>query len=139
MFSGENTNDVNKLEWVTNVEINNDYFQVERSSDGVLWNSIGTLDGMGSTQETQRYSLNDVTYTNSMNYYRLKQVDNDGKFSYSKIISLLGGGLNFALVKHYPNPILFLHGHHSDRFAFRHIGGSTGSRGKGTRNDRGYD
>lgn len=88
MFTGENVNDVNKLEWVTNAEMNNDYFQVERSSDGSTWNSIGTIDGMGTTQETQRYSLNDVTYANTMNYYRLKQVDFNGTISYSNRISI---------------------------------------------------
>jgi len=76
------------LSWETASEINNDYFVVERSVDGKEFQAIGTVDGKGTTQEHQSYSLVDKQPWAGINYYRLRQVDYDGKTTYSEVHSL---------------------------------------------------
>jgi hypothetical protein len=85
-FHGYNNGEVNVLHWETAAEINNDYFSVERSSDGVQWNAIGIVKGAGNSDLIQRYGFidrpeNPIPKT-EMVYYRLKQVDYDGHQAY---------------------------------------------------------
>ena len=69
----------NILYWNTASEINNDYFIVERSVDGIDWIDVNKISGMGNYREYQSYDLVDMNYTrNAINYYRLSQVDSDG-------------------------------------------------------------
>jgi hypothetical protein len=69
----------NTLYWNTASEINNDYFIVERSVDGIDWIDVNKISGMGNYREYQSYDLVDMNYTrNAINYYRLSQVDSDG-------------------------------------------------------------
>lgn len=103
-FSGEKLSDKNILSWITQSELNTDYFILERSKNGQSFEELTKIKAAGNSSALLRYTSSDYYPFETITYYRLKQVDNDGKFSYSKIISLLGGGLNFALVKHYPNP-----------------------------------
>ncbi|HRH03509.1 MAG TPA: T9SS type A sorting domain-containing protein, partial [Bacteroidia bacterium] len=65
---------------------------------------LSKIKAAGNSSALLRYTSSDYYPYETITYYRLKQVDYDGKYSYSKIISLLGNDLNFALVKHYPNP-----------------------------------
>ena len=67
------------LEWETLAEINNDYFIVEKSSDGENWEEISTVDGQGNTNEQTYYSQIDVNGCVGICYYRLIQVDFDGR------------------------------------------------------------
>ena len=67
------------LEWETLAEINNDYFIVEKSSDGENWEEILTVDGQGNTNEQTYYSQIDVNGCEGICYYRLIQVDFDGR------------------------------------------------------------
>jgi ABC-type molybdate transport system substrate-binding protein len=94
----------NNLSWITQSELNTDYFILERSKDGQNFEELTKIKAAGNSSALLRYTSSDYYPFETITYYRLKQVDNDGKFSYSKIISLLGSRLNFALVKHYPNP-----------------------------------
>lgn len=80
-----------ELVWGTVSEEYNDYFQIEKSADGVAFEPIGTVKGMGTTQQAQDYSFTDYELFPGLNYYRLKQVDYDGKASYSDVIGFRVG------------------------------------------------
>lgn len=83
-FEGEVVNESkNSITWVTLSEINNWYFELEKSKDGKLWESVEKVDGNNGF-EIERYTLNDVEIETA--YYRLKQVDFDGTTTYSKVI-----------------------------------------------------
>jgi hypothetical protein len=95
-----------KLDWATASEINNKGFEIERSTDGVAFETIGWMDGHGNSNQQIDYSYNDKTVApNSVYYYRLKQVDEDGVFAYSNIVSGAIIGTNgFAVESLRPNP-----------------------------------
>ncbi len=93
----------NLLQWATTQEVNSSYFGVERSDDGVNFTSIGQVDAAGNSSLAKSYSLVDSKPVNGTDYYRLKMVDKDGKFSYSEIRSVneaVGFGVSI-----YPNPV----------------------------------
>jgi len=74
-FSGE----CNKsLTWQTMSETNNDYFTVEKSSDGLNWYQVAKINGNGTTSSIHNYSFKDTEDNNYLTYYRLKQTDFDG-------------------------------------------------------------
>lgn len=74
-----------QLQWSTATEINNKEFQVERSRDGVNFETIGTVNAGGNGSGIQQYIFNDLKPFTGVNYYRLKQVDKDGKYKYSSV------------------------------------------------------
>jgi predicted CopG family antitoxin len=80
------------LQWTTGCEINNAFFSIERSLDGKAFSEIGKVASLGNVCATQEYLYSDETIATLKSvttvYYRLKQVDIDGKFSYSNIILL---------------------------------------------------
>ena len=95
------------LEWATASELNNNGFEIERSVDNNTFITIGFLEGKGTTTESSFYSFEDLSPPTDNNtvYYRLKQVDFDGQFTYSKTISVEFNMLeDFALKQNYPNP-----------------------------------
>ena len=75
------------LAWSTASEKDNAYFEVTRSTDGVNFNKIGQVAGNGTSNATNNYSYTDSKPVNGTNYYRLTQVDNDGKSAQSKVAS----------------------------------------------------
>lgn len=79
-----------KLNWVTSMEINCSRYDIERSADGKIFNTVANIAGKGNTSAETAYNLNDdiTGVTSSIIYYRLKQVDFDGKKSYSKVIGV---------------------------------------------------
>ncbi|MGB0524732.1 MAG: T9SS type A sorting domain-containing protein [Flammeovirgaceae bacterium] len=91
------------LMWATASEENNDFFTVEKSLDGINYTKIGEVLGAGESQHLEQYSLIDGGELASITYYRLKQTDYDGTFSYSKVIQVykenVGGYANV-----FPNP-----------------------------------
>jgi hypothetical protein len=87
-FSGMEYGRVNNLYWSTASEDNNDYFNIEKTRDGKIWNSISNIKGAGNSSTQLYYSFVDEDVENIINYYRLKQTDYDGKFKYSDIISI---------------------------------------------------
>lgn len=94
----------NILNWATATEINNDYFTIEKSSDTRTWNTIGKVDGAGNSNETRSYSFSDKASASTV-YYRLKQTDFDGKYSYSDVISSKPCNENGNFITNvYPNP-----------------------------------
>ncbi len=101
-FEGELNQGKIYLNWATVTEINNDFFTVERSSNGKHWNDIGLIDGAGNSHEILDYSFIDDDIGNESLYYRLKQTDTDGSFSYSDIIFIqLSEGDEIQI---FPNP-----------------------------------
>jgi hypothetical protein len=93
------------LDWATASELNNDRFEVERSNDGIDWEYLGSVKGAGTSVVTNTYQFIDAYPVVGVNYYRLKQVDFDGKFEYSLIrsVNVETVGSN-QLVRWYPNP-----------------------------------
>jgi hypothetical protein len=85
-FTAKRLNDCNRLEWVTNDELNTDFFMVEGSRDGALFTNKGVVQAVGSGNNSYRFS--DCSMPQSMRYYRLKMVDKNGETRYSKIVSL---------------------------------------------------
>jgi len=90
------------LKWTTANELNNLIFFVEKSSDGVNFNSIATFKGAASNKTINDYQYNDASLSNGIVYYRIKQIDVDGHTSYSKVLSIVFG--SFSKVTMYPNP-----------------------------------
>lgn len=85
-FSAKPDNSMVKLSWTTATETNNDYFTIERSKNGIDFQAIGMVDGAGNSTQTKVYSTIDGEPSKGLSYYRLKQTDYDGKFSYSEIV-----------------------------------------------------
>ncbi len=87
-FNGQKEKEGNLLSWSTVTEINNDHFELERSYNGTYFESIVFIDGKGTYSGISNYAFYDNTFEKGLVYYRLKQVDYDGKTSYSKMIYL---------------------------------------------------
>ncbi len=107
-FNAEINNNSVELNWATATELNNDYFIIERATDisteNSNWNQIDQTSGAGTTNTISEYILidNDIDANEETYYYRLKQVDYDGKFTYSDIVAV-----SIKISKEisvYPNP-----------------------------------
>lgn len=91
------------LTWTTSTELNSDHFEIERSTDAKNWINLGKVDAVGNSNATNNYSFVDSIPESGMNYYRLKMIDMDGTFAYSRIKSV--NFPEFAWAKLYPNPV----------------------------------
>ena len=100
-FDGLAYGNYNLLEWSTASEINNDYFILERSSNGVIFEEIVTINGNGNSNTLMEYNYIH-NFPDELEYYRLKQLDFDGKYEYSNIIAI--SSKNGNNVNIYPNP-----------------------------------
>lgn len=92
------------LDWACVSEINTAYFDIERSANGRDFKSIGRTNAAGTTEATTNYHFVDAQPLQGMNYYRLKQVDRDGKYAFSKVLSIQNSGA--AEIRVYPNPAM---------------------------------
>lgn len=96
------------LTWSTKSETNNYGWEVERSSphSNQQWKKIGFVAGKGTTTESQNYSfaVNSLEFKAQSHSFRLKQIDHDGKFSYSNILTIDLTPNNYSLSQNYPNP-----------------------------------
>ncbi len=103
-FTVKNTSNGIQLSWNTATEINNHGFAVERSSS-TDWKEIGFVEGAGNSNAPKSYSFVDNS-AHGRTSYRLKQIDRDGTFEYSKTIELAiaAAPAAFALANNYPNP-----------------------------------
>lgn len=104
VFNAEEKNKAIYLNWTTASELNNEKFEIEGSQDGREFQKIGEVEGKGTTLEQQEYSFTDKNPRKGISYYRLKQIDFDGQFEYSKVISLNFKGENGEVGEFYPNP-----------------------------------
>jgi N-acetylneuraminic acid mutarotase len=96
------------LNWQTASEINNSHFEIERSFNGVDYIKIGEVEGNGTTYNLSQYQfsedLNGVSEFLGIVYYRLKQMDYDGKYEYSQVRILNSDGKIAKEFRAYPNP-----------------------------------
>jgi hypothetical protein len=107
-FAGRKQDKTNMLEWSTASETNNKGFELQRSANGTDFTSIIFVNSKaigGNSSAQLNYNFADVTPLAGTNYYRLKQVDKDGKFSMSQIVAIKGlKPTSLQLVNVYPNP-----------------------------------
>jgi hypothetical protein len=98
-FNGAISSGAVKLTWLVATEINVNRYEIERSSNGKTYSKIGQVAASGVTT----YTYSDATATSGSNYYRLKAVDNDGKFKYSAVVLIkLGKNSLASTLKVYP-------------------------------------
>jgi len=86
-FSAQETNEGVMLKWSTASEVNNDHFEIERSEDGINFEFAGKVNGIGNSNKISSYRFLDEVNPNSTWFYRLKQVDFDGKEEFSRTIT----------------------------------------------------
>jgi hypothetical protein len=104
-FSAYDNNGTIELNWITATEINNKGFEIERKvSETNDWTVIGFVSGKGTTTEKTNYSYTDSYSQDGKVYYRLKQVDFNGSYSFSNIVEISLSPDNFSLLQNYPNP-----------------------------------
>jgi hypothetical protein len=98
-----------EVNWSTANETNNNYFNIQRSNNGTDFSNIAKVQGGGTSVSNQTYAYTDVSVPNTNLYYRLQQVDNDGKTSFSSIVLIKAtknGSLELTV---YPNPAVDHH------------------------------
>lgn len=93
------------LNWTTEGEINNDYFTVERSADGTTFKALSTIKSIGTTSQKHEYHSIDMEPLTGISYYRLKQTDYNGKYTYSHIVPIDNSDVDENIVV-FPNPVL---------------------------------
>ena len=105
-FSANQEGNIIKLNWSTSTELNNKGFEVQRSLTNSDWQTLSFIRGNGTTTIEHSYSYNDQIGRSPLYYYRLKQIDFDGKYNLSKTINIVNNisSLNFDLKQNYPNP-----------------------------------
>ena len=91
------------LKWVTDQEVNNDHFEIEHSTDGTIFTKIDAVKSQGNSSIPQSYTFIDNNPYKGLNFYRLKQVDSNGRYSYSEIIMVKFGIGLIPEVR--PNPV----------------------------------
>ena len=87
--------------WLTASELNSDYYLIQRSPDGFVWEDLGKVLAAGNSNDLLSYSYIDDRPLSNISYYRLKQVDLDGQFEYSDVKSV---NRDSKLSAVYPNP-----------------------------------
>lgn len=91
-----------RIYWSTASETNNDFFTIEKSINGIDWKILGTVKGAGTSTQKLNYQSYDYNPVTGIQYYRLKQTDFDGKYTYSNIAAVdFNENLSFSL---FPNP-----------------------------------
>ena len=101
----KNNNNIT-LSWITQSETNNDYFEIQRSTNGTQWETIAKISGSGNVTSSIQYSYTVKNTVLGMSYYRLNQVDFDGTSTKSAIISIFSQITQNGKVEFYtfPNP-----------------------------------
>lgn len=101
-FTAAKRNNTVVLNWATSREINSKTFVVERSNDGLNWIPVGSVHAAGNSINSNAYTLTDILPAGGINYYRLKQIDIDGKSAYSLIRTV--SFEKHEVIKMSPNP-----------------------------------
>jgi len=102
-FKGKKAEKTINLTWTTRNELNNDRFEVEYSADNQNFKTIGTLNAQGESTSESFYNFAHIDYQTGKNFYRLKQIDRDGTFTYSEVITINVFTIENELIV-YPNP-----------------------------------
>jgi len=103
-FNAKLVNDIVELSWQTLSEINNDFFTIEKSIDARIFETVTTMNGAGNSNQLLNYATQDPNPFEGYSYYRLKQTDFDGQYSYSDVRPIYyskNGKLGYAI---FPNP-----------------------------------
>jgi hypothetical protein len=103
-FTGNSISKGNVLNWTTASEKNNLSFCIQRSANGNQFLPLAIVNGHGNSSNLQYYSYIDSTVFNNSFYYRLKQIDDDGKYAYSSVIRIETADRDLQEVVAYPNP-----------------------------------
>ncbi|PKR80807.1 hypothetical protein CW751_08545 [Brumimicrobium salinarum] len=103
-FDAIKENEKVRNQWVTMSERNNDFFTIERSLDGYQWKELGTVPGAGNSSTELNYHWYDMHPKQGILYYRLKQTDFDGAYTYSDIRSVVFDNYSNDNITLYPNP-----------------------------------
>jgi hypothetical protein len=105
-FAGTLNDNKVELNWLTETEVSNYGFDIERLVENSGWVKLGFVEGHGNSNSPKEYSFADYDISRAGQYkYRLKQIDNDGKFEYSYVITVyVGAPAAFYLSQNYPNP-----------------------------------
>jgi photosystem II stability/assembly factor-like uncharacterized protein len=102
-FTAQRNNTANLLKWSTADEINTDHFEIQRSSNGRDFSAIGNIQSLNNGKITNNYQYTDNRPLKALNFYRLKMVDKDGKYTYSLVRSI--NNTSSFDVTVYPNPV----------------------------------
>lgn len=102
-LNGRNYGSRNVISWATTEELNSDRFEITRSSDGQQFSTVGSVLSRGGSSGQTNYSFEDINVPAGTSYYRLTQVDKDGKTHLSKVISLNRSRAGI-FVDRFPNP-----------------------------------
>lgn len=105
-FTGEKMDASSLLEWATYSEVNNAYYEVEHSTDGKEFSIVKQVEGAGNSNDYNTYSTIHENPEVGANYYRLRQVDFDGQYTYSDIVMVEHKAVLAADVKVFPNPVV---------------------------------
>jgi len=103
-FEGEALESGNQLKWISASEIENDYYIVEASANGIDFKTITSVKGKGTTSSTSSYTHLDRTASKGITYYRLSQTDFDGTNAQVKVIAVERGETSFNITDLYPIP-----------------------------------
>lgn len=101
-FKGSRKAGINILEWQSASESNSSFYKIDKSLDGENWFAIGVIDAAGNSTELLDYKFEDADKGLGMRYYKLTQVDNDGKMGLTETLSLANENNSDMFV--YPNP-----------------------------------
>jgi Secretion system C-terminal sorting domain/Bacterial Ig-like domain (group 2) len=104
-FKGIKKGSTTELSWKTIAETNNKGFSIERSVNGTVWTEIGFVNGFGNSSTTKSYSFIDNNTVKGTNLYRLKQIDNDGKQTYSSNVAIKFAEVDEVAFSFFPNPV----------------------------------
>lgn len=102
-FNASATNNTVSLEWQTAQEQNNRYFDIEHSNDGRIFRKAGEVQGSGNTAETVSYHYRVYHLSPGKHFFRIKQVDADGRAAFSRVVIVTVGDASRLSV--YPNPV----------------------------------
>jgi hypothetical protein len=103
-FNGQVVGNNVILNWITGLELNNHHFELEKSFDGRNFSSFAKVQPSGNSNGASYQSTDFNPFTSNAIYYRIKQVNNDGTYSYTKVIYFTKGKYDNKLVGVYPNP-----------------------------------
>jgi len=103
-FNARRQEAVVALDWVTTQETNSSHFEIQRSTDGLDWRSIGSVGAALESSSNKNYRFLDLDPVSGENLYRLKMIDMDGSFTYSRITSVRfdAGKTEISI---FPNPV----------------------------------
>jgi hypothetical protein len=104
-FTASTSNGSVNLQWRTATETNNRIFEIERKSENTEYLTVGFVNGQGTTTQAHDYTFSDNSVIPGSYSYRLKQIDYDGRFSYSNVVNVeITAPTVLQLSQNYPNP-----------------------------------